>query len=201
MTMSAVKHAIATNLKSEMPGDLVTNAIAPLLNTVNEWSTQIPAMLEGGGSSSSANLIFAIRKELFVAPAYTQCVLGTSPNNLPASFGEFLHFIQKLIEAQKSDKDPVATKVNLHYICFRISAPYSKPSLSFQASKRPSRASKFKPVIDDEEDHIEITSHMPKGAAVLPETIGDDVVKFFPYSFVSSRLPLSYYFPVTGYGH
>ena len=76
MTMSAVKHAIATNLKSEMPGDLVTNAIALLLNTVNEWSTQIPAMLEGGGSSSSANLIFAIRKELFVAPAYTQCVLG-----------------------------------------------------------------------------------------------------------------------------
>ena len=113
MTMSAVKHAIATNLKSKMPGDLVTNAITPLLNTVNEWSTQIPAMLEGGGSSSSANLIFAIRKELFVAPAYTQCVLGTSPNNLPASFGEFLHFIQKGIEAQKSDKDPVATKVNL----------------------------------------------------------------------------------------
>ena len=70
-------------------------------------------MLKGGGLSSSANLIFAIHKELFIARMYTQCVLGISLNNLPALFSEFLQFNQKLIEAQKSDKDSITTKVNL----------------------------------------------------------------------------------------
>jgi hypothetical protein len=91
-----------------MPQDNKISAIAPMLNSVNMWSSQIPVMLEGASAPASANLVFAIRKDLFVGPTYTQFVFDVSVCDLPASFQEFGLFTHSLIEAQKSDKDKSA---------------------------------------------------------------------------------------------
>ena len=87
--------------------------ISPLLDRVNEWSGQIPIMLAGSGMSASANLIFAIRKDLFVAPQYTLSIFGSALVDLPLPFQAFVSFIHKLIEAQKVDKEKTAPKASL----------------------------------------------------------------------------------------
>ncbi len=111
-TVSTVRSSILGNLKLELPPAILANTIAPLLSTVNLWSSQIPVMLEGSGTSNSANLVFAIRKDLFQYPLYTQCVLGPIVD-LPPPFHEFIAFILKLIEAQKGDKEKPVPKVRL----------------------------------------------------------------------------------------
>jgi hypothetical protein len=58
-------------------------------------------MLDGTGFPSSVNLVFAICKDLFVGPQYTQSVLGTALASLPLPFQHFATFIQQLIKAQK----------------------------------------------------------------------------------------------------
>lgn len=95
---------------------MLANVIAPLLSSVNLWSTQIPALLDGTGSSSSLNLVFAIRKDLFVAPQFVQSIMGIPLADLPAPFQEFISFIHKLIDAQKTDKDKVPQKVRLSFL-------------------------------------------------------------------------------------
>jgi len=110
--ISHVKSSILANLKVELPPATLANTIAPLLSTVNLWSNQIPIMLEGSGISTSANLVFAIRKDLFHGPLYTQCILGPIVD-LPPPFHEFVAFIHKLIDAQKGDKEKSVPKVRL----------------------------------------------------------------------------------------
>ena len=110
-TLQATLPSIQNAMKLELPPDVLANSIAPFLSLVNQWSTQIPAMLEVSGPNSAANLVFAIRKELFNAPHYTHSVLGIPASSLPTPFQEFLNFIFKLIEAQRSDKDKVLSKV------------------------------------------------------------------------------------------
>ncbi len=92
----------------ELSADQQASVIAPLLSTVNQWSSQLPILLEG---TSPLNLVFSIRKDLFITLSFSQCVLGISLVDLPAPFQEFITFIQKLIEAQKSDKDKASSKV------------------------------------------------------------------------------------------
>ena len=70
-------------------------------------------MLEGAGIPSSVNLVFAIRKDLFAGPQFSQSVLGPVLADLPTSFQDFVSFIQKLIEAQKTEKDKVLPKVRI----------------------------------------------------------------------------------------
>jgi hypothetical protein len=106
------KTLIHNIMQSEAPAIDRANAIAFLLSNVNAWSSQIPAMLEGSGPSASANIVFAIRKELFVAPAFIHSILGIALPDLPAAFQDFLSFILKLIEAQKSDKDKPIPKAS-----------------------------------------------------------------------------------------
>jgi hypothetical protein len=84
--------------------------IATQLETVNQWSSQIPLLLEGPDATANANAVFAIRKELFAAPLFKNCVLGLNLSDLPPAFQDFVTFISKLILAQKPDK-PV-TKVS-----------------------------------------------------------------------------------------
>jgi len=105
--MVTIRSSIQNTLKADLPPEMLINAIAPFLTSVNQWSTQIPLIIEGTGSSSSVNLVFAIRKDLFVAPQFTQSVMGTALADLPAPFQEFISFIHKLIDAQKTDKVPV----------------------------------------------------------------------------------------------
>jgi len=68
-------------------------------------------MLEGAGSPGTANLVFAIRKDLFIGPQFNQSVLGIPLAELPTPFQEFLNFIHKLIEAQMKDKEKSPIKV------------------------------------------------------------------------------------------
>ena len=111
-TMASVKLQIQTTLKTELAGVMLAQIVAPLLSTVNLWSTQIPVMLEGTGSSASANLIFSIRKDLFVSPSYTQNVLNVPSGELPTPFQEFTTFIQQLIDAQKVEKEKTGPKAS-----------------------------------------------------------------------------------------
>jgi hypothetical protein len=104
-TVQTLKISICTMLQSPMPQDLKTSAIALILSSVNKWSSQIPVMLEGASAPASANLVFAIRKDLFASPTFTQSVFNVNLSNLPAPFQEFISFTHSLIEAQKSDKD------------------------------------------------------------------------------------------------
>ena len=100
-TVHTVRAAIQHALKADLPSDMLANAIAPHLTTVNQWVTQIPAVLEGPAALSGVNLVFAIRKDLFVAPQFTQSVMGITLVDLPTPFQEFISFTHKLIDAQK----------------------------------------------------------------------------------------------------
>ena len=120
--MSVIKTSISNTLQANLPPDVLVNAIAPLLVSVNEWSTQIPAMLEGNGPSASANLVFAIRKDLFGGPPFSQTTFGIATAELPQAFQDFMSFIRDLIEAQKVDREkPVQ----------RVSNPLTSSGLSY----------------------------------------------------------------------
>lgn len=107
----SIKSSIANTLITELPPEVRAGVIAPQLVQINQWASQISLMLEVTASPTPANVVFAIRKELFLAPHFTQCVLGIAHADLPAPFHEFLAFITKLTEAQKPGKDKAPPKV------------------------------------------------------------------------------------------
>ena len=122
-TISTIRNSIQSTLKTGLPNKVLVDAIAPFISTVNLWSTQIPAVLDGNGSVTCVNLVFAIRKDIFVAPLFTQNVFGLPVSELPAVYHEFHSFIQKLIEAQKSDKEKPPPKVRLNPEILFINSP------------------------------------------------------------------------------
>jgi hypothetical protein len=124
-TIAAIRTSIQNTLKTELPPDMQAGAIAPLLISVTQWANQIPAVLEGTGPSSSVNLIFAIRGDLFVAPRFIQNVFNIPTLDLPGPFADFISFIHKLIAAQKSDKDKPIAKVRLVRFALYIIFPVS----------------------------------------------------------------------------
>jgi hypothetical protein len=111
LTVTALKNAIAGILKADLTPEALATSIAPSLIIINKWSTQIPLMLEGSVPLVNANLIFSIRKDLFIGPLFNQATFGTPLSNLPPPFQEFVTFINKLIDAQRVDKDKVVAKV------------------------------------------------------------------------------------------
>ena len=122
-TMTAFKNTIVSTLKNDLPSEVLANAVAPILSCVNQWSTQIPALLEGTGNTNGANMIFAIRKELFVAPQFTTSVLGIALADLPAPFQEFSNFIRDLQDAQRVDRERPVAKVRpsrMIHLCARV---------------------------------------------------------------------------------
>jgi len=100
----------------DLPPDLMANAIAPHLTSVVQWASQIPAMLEGSDSPSAANLVFAIRKDLFHAPLFSHSVMGTALVDLPAPFQEFTNFIHRVIDMQRSEREKPFVKVSLLHV-------------------------------------------------------------------------------------
>jgi predicted permease len=109
-TVQALKDVILALVQSTSSSPLSrAGMIATQLETVNQWSSQIALLLEGPDTTANANAVFAIRKELFIAPLFKSCVLGLSLSDLPSEFQDFVTFISKLILVQKPDK-PV-TKV------------------------------------------------------------------------------------------
>jgi hypothetical protein len=107
----SIKSSITNTLSTELAPEVRAGMIAPQLAQVNQWSSQIPLLLESSVSPTPINIIFAIRKDLFLAPFFTQSSLGITSVDLPTPFHDFLAFITKLNEAQKSSKDKIPPKV------------------------------------------------------------------------------------------
>ena len=115
--MALFKNTITSTLESDLPGEALANSVAHLLPFVNQWSTQIPAMLEGPVPSNNANLIFSIRKELFKPPQFTTSVFGIALADLPTPFQEFVNFIRDLQDAQKVERErPAVVKVGYSHL-------------------------------------------------------------------------------------
>ena len=96
--------AIQRTVKLSMASEDYPKLISPWLTMVNQWATQIPVMLREVGPNTSINLVFSIRKDLFLDPHYTHPVFHLPPSELPLEFQEFQDFIRKLIRAQKVEQ-------------------------------------------------------------------------------------------------
>ena len=111
-----IKASIASTLATDLPSEVKSTVIAPLLAQVNQWSTQLVTILETPGPPLQVNLIFAIRKDLFCGPYFSQSVLGIPIIELPPPFQDFLTMVSKLVDLQKPDKDKPLPKVRSFYI-------------------------------------------------------------------------------------
>jgi len=111
-TVLTIKESISHTLQNHaLPASMRAAIIAPQLAIVNQWSDQIPLVLDNPDAPGNANAIFAIRKELYAAPQFVQCVLGVPAVELPPAFPAFLSMILKLIGAQKVDREKPSLKV------------------------------------------------------------------------------------------
>jgi hypothetical protein len=131
LTVQAVKENVLAIMQNHsLTPSLRAALIATQLDTVNEWSDQINMVLDHPDAPSPANLVFSIRKDLFLAPHFTQCLLtGVPTGELPPAFPTFLALILKLIDAQKSDKEKPIVKVRFLVASLRI--PFSFPDFIF----------------------------------------------------------------------
>jgi hypothetical protein len=116
--VQGLKDGISSISQLALPATVRAASIAPQLALVNKWVDHIPAVLESPNSSDSINAIFAIRKELFTGPQFSQCTLGIPLSDLPTPFQAFLNFIHKLIEAQKPEKEKTPVKVRIFHPSF-----------------------------------------------------------------------------------
>src|SRR5258705_205737 len=115
-TIQSLKTSICNMLQSPLAQELKTPAIAFMLTSVNKWSKQIPLMFNSSAAPASANVVFAIRKELFHGPSFTHSIFNIGLSDLPTPFQEFAAFIHAIIDAQKSDKEPIIpAKVHLFF--------------------------------------------------------------------------------------
>ena len=112
-TIAAIKTSIQNTMKAELPQDMLANAVAPFLTTVNQLASQVTSLVETPGNAALVNNIFSIRNEIYAAPRYIHSAFGIPLSELPAPFHEFGTFIHKLIEAQKAEKDKNASKVTI----------------------------------------------------------------------------------------
>lgn len=116
-TVQTVKdNVLAIMQNHSLTPSLRASLIATQLDTVNEWSDQINLVLDHSDAPNPANLVFSIRKDLFIAPHFTQCLLtGVPTGELPPAFPAFLALILKLIDAQKTDKEKPPIKVRFYF--------------------------------------------------------------------------------------
>ena len=118
-TVLAIKDNIASTVQNvALPASTRAALIAPQLAMVNQWTDQIPLVLDNPDAPASVNLVFAIRKDLFAGPQFFQCVLSTPGSELSPAFAAFLSMISKLIGAQKTDRDKPPLKVRLPSFLF-----------------------------------------------------------------------------------
>jgi len=113
--MGLIRSSIQSTLRTNLPASLIANSIAPMLTQVNQWSTQTAALFEGSGPPTGVNIIFGIRKELFIGPPYLKTVFGVNVADLPSVFQEFLSFTAKLMDLQKPDKEKSSSKVFINF--------------------------------------------------------------------------------------
>ena len=114
VTVQSIKDNILHTLQNHaLPANARAACIAPQLAVVNQWSDQLPLVLDNPDAPANVNLVFAIRKDLYLGPHFIQNVLGIPSAELPPAFASFLSMIHKLIGAQKTDRDKPLVKVRL----------------------------------------------------------------------------------------
>ena len=96
--VATVKGMLATIkefLKSPIPPVAIAQSVAPLLNQVNHWSTQVDQVIE----QSAADVVFDYRNVLLKGWVDTPSV-GLSNANLPAPFADFKQLVKAVMDAQ-----------------------------------------------------------------------------------------------------
>jgi hypothetical protein len=141
-TVLAIKDNISNIVQNvALPVSTRADLIAPQLAMVNQWVDQIPLVLDNPDAPASVNLVFAIRKDLFVAPQFFQCVLSTPGTELHPAFSAFLSLISKLIGAQKTDREKPPPKVRFDLYFISIQVVHVFHSLNAFRVSSPSRTS------------------------------------------------------------
>ena len=92
-------------LKSPIPPAVLAQSIAPLLNQVNNWSSQAEQICDEG----AANLVFDYRNTIFKGWADTSAC-GIPSAELPPPFAEFKNLVKNVMDYQAFHKKS-ATKV------------------------------------------------------------------------------------------
>lgn len=139
-TVQAIKDSIVATLQNHaLPASARAAIIAPQLAIVNQWSDQIPLVLENSDAPATVNLVFAIRKDLYNAPQFIHCVLGIPATELPPAFSAFMSMILKLIEAQKTDKEKPPVKVCISTLFRLLYANFCYLSCVFSAQAHSAR--------------------------------------------------------------
>jgi hypothetical protein len=92
-------------LKSPIPPAALAQSIAPLLNQVNNWSSQAEQICDEG----AANLVFDYRNTIFKGWADTSAC-GIPSAELPPPFAEFKNLVKNVMDYQAFHKKS-ATKV------------------------------------------------------------------------------------------
>lgn len=98
---AALRGEIITALKAHTAPETLNAIIAPSLSMINQWATQIPLLLN---QSNCIDLIFALRKDLFTGPSFTQTTFSTSVADSPEAFQVFLGLTRELMTAQRNEK-------------------------------------------------------------------------------------------------
>lgn len=112
--IAAIRADIVSILKDGGTPEALAINISPSLAIVNQWSSQIPLLLSVDNSGSCIDLVFAMRKDLFQGPLFSEASFGTPVADLPEPFQSFLNFTREIISAQKSEK----SLQKVRFLCF-----------------------------------------------------------------------------------
>jgi hypothetical protein len=128
---AAIRADIIGFLRSRGSPEEMANNIAPSLSVINQWSTQIPLLLSPNSPPGCMDLIFSLRKDLFVGPLFVLSVFGTPICDLPEPFQKFSTFIREVIASQKSDKPHQKVRFLIFlivHLLMNIFSPQSVPA-------------------------------------------------------------------------
>lgn len=111
-TVTGMLVTIKEFLKSPIPPVALAQSIAPLLNQVNHWSTQVDQVIE----QSAANIIFDYRNVVLKGWADSPA-LGLPNVSLPPPFAEFKSLVKAVMDAQAPAKKALLAKTSVSRDC------------------------------------------------------------------------------------
>jgi hypothetical protein len=107
-TVKGMLVTIKEFLKSPIPPVAIAQSVAPLLNQVNHWATQVDQVIE----QSAANIVFDYRNILLKGWADTPAV-DLASSSLPPPFAEFKQLVKAVMDAQIPGKKAAHTKTQV----------------------------------------------------------------------------------------
>ena len=152
--IATVKGMLATIkefLKSPIPPVAIAQSVAPLLNQVNHWSTQVEQVIK----QSAADVVFDYRNVLLKGWADTLSV-GLSNTSLPAPFADFKQLVKAVMDAQApaKSKTQVCLATLLHSLFGKINSSFRSwnalvvfTSLELLWTMMPKSQSSFPPLL------------------------------------------------------